>query len=91
METNYNWKYSANDIIEKIVSIEWLYERVFWKLLNKLVFDRVIDDNIHLLKEVYKMSDSDDVFIRQVERSEFKKLSNIIFRYQELSNNDNQK
>lgn len=71
------------DIIDTVVSIEWLYEKVFWKLLHDLVYDRAIAQDIHILKNVYKFSNADDIFIAPIDRDEFWKLTKIIFKYQE--------
>lgn len=71
------------DIIDTVVSIEWLYEKVFGKLLHDLVYDRAIAQRIHILKNVYKMQNADDVFIAPIDRDEFGKLTKIIFKYQE--------
>lgn len=71
------------DIVDKIVSIEWLYEKVFWKLLFDLVFDRTIATNIHNLKEIYWYYNASDVFNVPIDRSEFTDLTKVIFKYQE--------
>lgn len=71
------------DIIDKIVSIEWLYEKVFWKLLIPLVFDRAIATNIHNLKQVYGMNNADIIFQVPIDRGEFGDLTKVIFKYQE--------
>lgn len=82
---------TANEVLEKIVSVEWLYEKVFWKLLDKLVYDRVIDDNMHVLRNIYKLDDTDEVFKRDIERREFRWLSEIVFKYQRINNEENDK
>lgn len=71
------------DIIEKIVSIDWLYEKVFWKLLVPLVFDRAIATWIHNLKHIYWMTNADTVFKVPIDRWEFHDLTKVIFKYQE--------
>lgn len=74
------------DVIDQIVWISGLYEKVFWKLLNKLVYDTKIDDYIQLLWDVFWYKDTKHLFSRKIERKEFKTLSNIIFRFQENTN-----
>lgn len=71
------------DIIDKIVSIDWLYEKVFGKLLFPLVFDLSIATDIHTLKQVYGFSNADIVFVTPIDRSEFRDLTKVIFKYQE--------
>lgn len=82
---------TANEVLDRIVSVEWLYEKVFWKLLDKLVYDRVIDDNMHVLKNIYKFDDTDEVFKRDIERREFRGLSEIVFKYQRINQEENDK
>lgn len=71
------------DIIDKIVSIEGLYEKVFWKLLRPLVFDVAIATDIHMLKQVYWMANVDIIFEVPIDRGEFSDLTKVIFKYQE--------
>jgi hypothetical protein len=78
-----NQRTTAFDIIDKIVSIEWLYEKVFWKLLFDLVFDRAVATNIHNLKEIYWFHNATDVFKVPIDRGEFTDLTKVIFKYQE--------
>lgn len=80
---SYDWRISDIDIIDSIVSIDGFFEKVFWKLLPKLVFDRAIQNDIHIIKRIYQMKDIDTLFDAPVDRKEFKKLSKIIFRFQE--------
>ena len=79
--------YNQKDIIEEIVSISWLYEKIFWKLLNKLVFKQKFENQKSVLKKVYEFSDIDDIFEKQIERSEFTSLSKIIFRFSNTEQN----
>lgn len=82
--------YETMWILDQMLKFEWLYEKVFWKLLDPLVFDRAIDNGIHLLKNVYGMNDADDCFKRKVERNEFRWLSKILFKFKD-STPDNPK
>lgn len=65
---------------------EGVYDKVFGpKLLDQLVYDRAIDNSIHVIGEVYGFDDADLVFWRKIDRSEFKAISRIIFKFQELT------
>ena len=79
--------YSQKDILEEIVSISWLYEKIFWKLLNKLVFKQKHENQKHILKKVFEFEDIDEIFEKQIERSEFSSLSKIIFRFSNTQEN----
>lgn len=74
-------------ILEKLLSFEWLYERVFWKLLDPLVFDRAIDNDIHIVWTIFQNYDAEDCMRRNVERTEFRWLSKILFKFHESSPN----
>ena len=71
------------DVIDEILSVEWIFEKVFWKLLNYLVFDENIDDSISILENVYGFKNVKDVFSRKIDRGEFRDLAKVIFKFQE--------
>lgn len=71
------------DIIDKIVAVEGLYEKVFGKLLRPLVFDRAIATDIHILKHIRGMHNADVIFEVPIDRGEFADLTKVIFKYQE--------
>ena len=74
------------DVIDEILSVEWIFEKVFWKLLNFLVFDESIDDSINILESIYWYKNIRDVFSRKIDRGEFRDLAKIIFKFQENIN-----
>ena len=71
------------DIFDKLVSQQGLYEKIFGKLLDDMVFDQETEKRKNLLREVFWFQDVDRVFKKEIERSEFENLSKIIFKYQE--------
>lgn len=85
--SNY-WSRTHKDILEEIVSISWLYEKIFWKLLDKLVFIRTFENKKYILKKVYNYTDIEEIFEKQIERKEFSSLSKIIFRFANNENNE---
>ena len=85
--SNNGWQIYPQDIIDKFVSIDWLYHRIYGDdLLNKLVYDANIDSNIHIIWEIFWYSDAKEIMQKRVDWDRFKKLSQIIFRYTELQN-----
>jgi hypothetical protein len=86
--SNYWWNRTDKDILEEIVSISWLYEKIFWKLLNKLVFIRSFENKKYILKKVFNFDDVEEIFEKQIERKEFNTLSKIIFRFANNENNE---
>lgn len=86
-----NARVTPIDIIDKVVSIEWLYQRVFWTLLSWLIYDRHIEHDINMLKNVYWFEQITEVFSTPIDRYEFSDLTKIIFKYQDktLQNQNN--
>lgn len=82
------WSRTHKDILEEIVSIAWLYEKIFWKLLDKLVFKRDFENKKHILKRIYLYDDTELIFEKQIERKEFTGLSKIIFRFANTDQNE---
>lgn len=77
----------GRDMLDKLLSFEGLYERVFGKLLDPLVFDRAIDNDIHTVGVIFGYRDAEDCMRRNVERNEFRGLSKILFKFHESSPN----
>lgn len=77
------------DIVDKLVKINWLYEKVFWsELLGRIIYNQKKEKYRRLLKKVYMFDDIDDIFDKEVLRDEMTKLSKIIFRFSENVKND---
>lgn len=84
-----NARITPLDIIDKVVSIEWLYQRVFGTLLPGLIYDRHIEHDINMLKNIYGFTEITEIFTTPIDRLEFSDLTKIIFKYQDkaLQNN----
>lgn len=80
MRNNRKWDI---DVIEEITHVEGIFERVFGRLLNYLVFIESIDDSMQILEKVYWYRDIRDTFTRKVNRTDFRDLAKIIFKFQE--------
>jgi len=52
-ERQNNNSQDGRDMLDKLLSFEGLYERVFGKLLDPLVFDRGIDNDIHTVGVIF--------------------------------------
>jgi len=93
MDNKTYWHKDTRDIVDEIVSIDGLYKKVFGDLLDGLVYDRQINNNVELLEKVYWFDKVEEIFWPVINRTEFRKLSKIIFRFYEqkqgmLWNND---
>lgn len=78
---------SKHDVLKEILSISWIYEKVFWNLLEKLVYDNKEKSCKRLLKHVYWFEDVDVIFDSVIENRKFNYLSKIIFHFYENENN----
>jgi len=70
------------EVLDTIVSNVGVYRNIFGELLHALVYDRGIAQNVHTLKNIYGMRNADFLFETPIDRSEFKELTSIIFKYQ---------
>ena len=77
-ENNNQWK--NIDIIKEVMSISWIYEKVFWKLLKWLVYDKLFMNTKHILETAYWFNDT-HIFFEQIDRKEFTNISKIIFKF----------
>ena len=72
--------YNPDDIINQIVSFSGLFEKIFGKLLAPLVYNWVVENNVHLLEQVYWYKDARKVFPKKLDRKEFDRVSETVFR-----------
>jgi len=71
------------EIIDKIVQVDGLYERIFGKLLDIIVYNRRMEANFYVLEKIMGYKDIRDLAPRKIDKRAFKQLSNTIFRYSE--------
>lgn len=80
--------WNPNNFFDRIVKINWLYEKVFWKkLLNNLIYDSEYERSKRLLSQLHWYDNIDEIFWDKVMRDEFKKISKIIFKFYDNGNN----
>lgn len=72
------------DIVDKVLSVSWLYEKVFWKLLPDLVYNQVAEKQKQILTEVYGYRDIDKIFKKELLKGDTIDLIKIVFKYQEM-------
>jgi len=71
------------DIFDKVLSVSWLYEKVFWKLLPDLVYNQVAERQKQLLTEVYWYKDVNQIFKKELLKGDTIDLIKIVFKYTE--------
>ena len=69
------------DIFDKVLSVSWLYEKVFWKLLPDLVYNQVWERMKQLLTEVYWYKDINSIFKKELLKWDTIDLIKIVFKY----------
>lgn len=67
-------------IVDYVSSIRWVYEKVFGRLLDYLVFDQSYEAKKDILDKVYWFNDVESIFTKKIERKEFKEVTQIIFK-----------
>lgn len=78
--------YNPDDILWQIISINGLFEKVFWKLLKPLVYNETVSNSVHILETVYWFRDARKVFPDKLIRKEFDRVSEKVFRFAGDSN-----
>lgn len=71
------------DVFDKVLSVSWLYEKVFWKLLPDLVYNQVAERQKQLLSEVYGYKDINRIFKKELLKWDTIDLIKIVFKYTE--------
>jgi hypothetical protein len=71
------------DIFDKVLSVSWLYEKVFWKLLPDLVYNQVAERQKQLLTEVFWYKDIHQIFKKELLKGDTIDLIKIVFKYTE--------
>lgn len=74
----------TNRLLEK----SGMFDKIFWNLLNKIVYREDIEDDKNALKQLYWFTDVDDVFPSKIDKRYFDKLNNVINDYKESLNPD---
>ena len=72
--------FSPDDILNQIVSFNWLFEKIFWKLLIPLVYSSEIENNVHILEHIYWFKDAKRIFPKKLIKTEFDRVSETVFR-----------
>lgn len=72
--------FSPDDILNQIVSFNGLFEKIFWKLLGPLVYSSTVENNTHILENVFWFKDARKLFPKKLIKTEFDRVSETVFR-----------
>lgn len=71
------------DFFDKYLSVSWLYEKVFWKLLPDLVYNQTWERYKKALFEIYWYKDIYNIFNKELLKGDTIDLIKIVFKYQD--------
>ncbi len=86
---NNSGMYNPDDIIASVIFQSWLFEKVFWKLMKPLVYNTTVSNSMHILETIYWLTDAKKAFPDKLDRKEFEKVSEKVFRFAWWNNNNN--
>lgn len=72
-----SWK--SNKIIERFMDSIGMYEKVFWKILDPLVYDNRRESAKNILRNVYHFDDVDFIFPKVLDKEEIRKQTKMMF------------
>lgn len=70
-------------IVDEVVAVDGLLERVFGKLLPFAVFDQNVENDLTILEKVYQFENIRELCPRKIHWRSFKYLNNTVFRFSE--------
>lgn len=72
-------------ILEKFTSMAWLFDKVYWKLLDKIVYRQEIDDDIAILTKIHQFENTGKIFDRKLNWKNFDRVQTVIFKFWEMN------
>lgn len=80
-QDNKGWFFSPDDILDKIVSFNGLFRKIFGELHDDIVYDRESEFCRRMLREVYSFKDSDEIFPKILAEKRFHTTLETVFRF----------
>lgn len=81
--------YNPDDIIASVIFQSGLFEKVFWKLMKPLVYNTTVSNSMHILETIYWFRDAKKAFPDKLDRKEFDRVSEKVFRFAWWHQNNN--
>lgn len=73
-------------ILKKLMTNYWLFENMFWKYWDNILFDQDVEIALKILKYWYKKTDVDQFFHEQVDMQKYWDTLKTIFTYYDNQN-----
>lgn len=74
-------------ILDRIVSFNWIFERVFGKYIWDLAEDPEISNCKHIVKNIFWYYDAEKIIVNKASFNKIKDLAKIVFRFVEQPTN----
>lgn len=68
-------------IIEKFITNIWLFENVFWKVTDLIVYDTEMEKAKRILYQIYGKKDVYDLFPPELDEAKVEKTLKTLFSY----------
>jgi hypothetical protein len=81
--------FSPDDILEKVVSLNGLFRKIFGDLHDDIVYDKEAEFCRRMLREVYLFKDSDEIFPKILAERRFNRTLDTVFRFFKQPDNGN--
>ncbi len=79
---------NRQNILDRLMSVVGIFESVFWKFTDLIVYDEEKEKVKRILKEVYWYTDVDRIFPPELDYESFEKTSKVLFTYYDGNNDD---
>lgn len=78
------------EFFDNLISVSWIFEKIYWKILNFLIYDQNYENYKQILKIAW-YNDVEEVFKKKFDKSNFFRVNKTIFQfYENLENGKNQ-
>ena len=71
----------TQDIIDRLLSTVWLYDKIFWKNTDLFLYEREREEEKNLLKRVFNYTDIDELFAEKIDDKRVTKMTKIFFTF----------
>lgn len=72
---------NTKKIVDSLMSNIWLFENIFWKITDNVVYDENREKAKLILKKVFHKKDVDDLFPRELDMIKVNSTMDRLFQY----------
>ena len=79
-------------IVDRLMTVVWLFESVFGRYTDLIIYDQEKEKAKRFLREIYGKTDVDDLFPPELDTEQFNNTMKILFQYMgDMEANNNNK